>query len=64
LSLPVAAIDVSHATLAILEENVATVRSHRSMASREMQALRDRLTGASPARADVAHDREEGRFKA
>lgn len=59
LSLPVAALDVAHTSLAILEGNVAAARNFRPMSAAEIAALRSRLSGAAPAWARFLRDHDD-----
>jgi hypothetical protein len=60
LSLPVAAVNISHTSLPILEQNVAAARQARSMSLGEMAALRARLSSAAPAWARFLRTHEDG----
>jgi len=48
LSLPVATLDISHTSIAILEQNAAAARSFRPMSGGEVGALRERLDVGVP----------------
>jgi aryl-alcohol dehydrogenase-like predicted oxidoreductase len=59
LSLPVAALDIAHTSLAMLEANVAAARAFRPMNGAEMAALRARLQGAAPAWARFLREHDD-----
>ncbi len=60
LSLPVAAVDVAHTSLPILEQNVAAAKSFRPMSEVEMAELRIRLSGEATRWAHFLRGHQDG----
>lgn len=60
LSLPVAAADIAHASIEVLEQNVAAARSFTPMSGAEVASLRARLSGSSAAWARFLGTHQDG----
>ncbi len=61
LSLPVAAAEIGHTSIEILEQNVAAARSFTPMTGAEMASVRTRLSGGNTARAQLLDDQDGDR---
>lgn len=60
LSLPVAAAEIGHTSVEILEQNVAAARSFTPMSAAEMASLRSRLSGSATAWARFLGTHQDG----